>query len=57
MTGQMRRYRESLKQTPAPVMPSQVKGKLDLRGLMDYAKSKGVKVAQLAEEEKLAFMK
>ena len=57
MTGQTRRYRESLRQTPEPVMPGRVKGRLDSRGLTDHAKPKGVKVAQLAEEEKPAFMK
>jgi len=30
---------------------------MDLRGLMKYAKEKGVKVEQLSKEEKLAFLR
>jgi hypothetical protein len=41
----------------APVLLSQITRKMDLRGLMKYAKGKGVKVEQLSEEEKAAFMK
>ena len=38
MTGQMKRYRESLKETPEPILLSQIQTKMDLRGLMKYAK-------------------
>ena len=38
MTGQMKRYRESLKNTPEPILLSQIDTKMDLRGLMTYAK-------------------
>ena len=44
MTGQMKRYRESLKETPEPILLSQIQTKMDLRGLMKYAKEKCVEV-------------
>ena len=31
MTGQMKRYRESLKETPEPILLSQIQTKMDLR--------------------------
>lgn len=57
MNGQMRRYRESLKGMSEPILLSQMKKTMDLRGLMKYAKKKGVKVAQLTEKERMSFMK
>ncbi|MCI8578028.1 MAG: hypothetical protein HFG64_11075 [Lachnospiraceae bacterium] len=58
MNGLMKKYRESLAQTPEPILLSQCpKIKLDLRGLMQYAKDKGVKVADLTEKEKVRFIK
>ena len=43
--------------TPKPIMPSQIQNrKIDLRGLMSYAKSKNVSPASLSEQEKKAFM-
>ena len=58
MYGQMKRYRESLKNTPEPIMPSQIpQMKLDLRGLMTYAKNAGKKVVDLTEAEKSMFVK
>lgn len=57
MTGQMKKYRESLANTPEPILLSQIHEKLDLRGLMAYAKEKGVKVVQLSEQEKEVFLK
>ena len=55
MTGQMKRYRESLKETPEPILLSQIQTKMDLRGLMKYAKEKGKKVMELSEEERRSF--
>lgn len=55
MSGQMRRYKESLKHTPEPIMFSQIQEKIDLRGIMQYAKKKGVAVHQLTEKEKKNF--
>lgn len=57
MLGQMKKYRESLKNTPEPVLLSQIKQQIDLRGLMSYAKEKGVAVAQLSEQEKNSFIR
>ena len=56
MIGQMTKYKESLRHTPEPVMLSQIQRKVDLRGLMKYAKEKGVKVTQLTNEEKNRFL-
>ena len=53
MNGQMTKYRESLDRMSEPIMPSQMKNTMDLRGLMQYAKNKGVKVSQLTESERL----
>ena len=39
-----------------PIMLSQIKKKVDLRGLMNYAKEKGIKVTQLTNEEKNRFL-
>ncbi len=57
MSGQMKKYKESLAKTPEPILLSQITKKMDLRGLMLYAREKGVKVAQLTESEKMLFMK
>ena len=57
MTGQMKRYRESLKETPEPILLSQIQTKMDLRGLMKYAKEKGKEVMELSEEERRSFIR
>ena len=58
MYGQMKRYRESLKNTPDPIMPSEISQRsFDLRGLMAYAKKSGKKVVDLSEDEKKMFVK
>ena len=57
MTGQMKRYRESLKETPEPILLSQNQTKMDLRGLMKYAKEKAKKVMELSEEERRSFIR
>jgi len=56
MYGQMKRYKESLKNTPEPVLLSQMDQQIDLRGLLSYAKDKGVSVSELNEQEKQAFV-
>ena len=43
MTGQMKRYRESLKETPEPILLSQIQTKMDLR--------------ELSEEERRSFIR
>ena len=57
MNEQMQRYKDSLKGMSEPIMLSQMTKTMDLRGLMKYAKEKGVKVAQLSEKEKMLFVK
>jgi len=57
MNGQMKRYKESLATMPEPILLSQCpRIKLDLRGLMKYAKSKGKKVIDLTDDEKNLFI-
>ena len=58
MYGQMKKYRESLNNTPEPIMPSQLPQiSLDLRGMMEYAKGLGKKVIELTEAEKQMFVR
>ena len=57
MNGQMKRYKASLEKTPEPILLSQIQTKMDLRGLMNYAKRKGKKVVELSEKERMAFVK
>ncbi len=57
MNGQMRKYKESLKKTPEPILLSQIQAKMDLRGLITYARERGKKVAELTEQEKKSFVK
>ena len=55
MNGQMTRYKESLLRTPKPIPFSQIKGTMDYRGLLAYAKSKGKKISELTQAEKAKF--
>ena len=51
------RYLKSLKNTPGPVELSQYKNiKLDLRGLIAYARVKGISPGDLSEKEKSRFI-
>ncbi len=43
MNGLMTKYKESLLKTPKPVPFSAIKGAMDYRGLLAYAKSQGKK--------------
>ena len=53
----MSRYRKSLANTPKPIMPSQLtNAKIDLKGLLAYAKAKNVSPASLTEAEKKRFI-
>jgi len=57
MNGLMSRYKESLKNTPKPIMPSQISNiKIDLKGLLAYAKSKNISPAQLSDAERNQFI-
>ena len=57
MYGQMKKYKDIIKNTPGPIMPSQIPEiSLDLKGLMEYAKKTGRKVTELLDEEKSMFI-
>ena len=53
----MKKYKESLSATPEPILLSQCPQiKLDLRGLMKYARAQGKAVVELTEKEKSTFI-
>ena len=57
MNGQIKKYKESLSRTPGPIMPNQMPNlKLDMRGLVKYAKERDVAPIDLTQEEKERFM-
>ena len=62
MSGQMRRYNfekynEQLRSMTEPIMMSELpKVKLNLRGIREYARKKGVPIASLTDEEKKLFI-
>ena len=57
MNGLMQKYKESLEKTPGPIrlqdLPPMV---IDYRGLLAYAKKKGVQPGMLSDEEKNSFI-
>ena len=55
MNEQMLKYKESLLKTPKPIPFSQIKGTMDYRGLLAYAKSQGKKISELTQTEKKKF--
>ena len=58
MNGLMNKYKESLKNTPKPVMPSEVpKIKIELKELLAYSKLKNVSPIDLTDDEKEKFIK
>lgn len=51
------RYYEQIKTMPEPIIMSELpKVKLNLKGIREYAKNKGVAIASLTEEGKQLFM-
>lgn len=53
----MVKYNQILQNMPAPILPSQLpNAKIDLAGLMAYARKKGVRAGDLTEEEKNRFI-
>ena len=62
MNGLMRKfnyekYNEQMKSMPEPIMMSELpKVKLNLRGIREYARKKGVSIASLSDEEKQLFI-
>jgi len=58
MNGLMNKYKESLKNIPKPVMPSEVpKIKIELKELLAYSKLKNVSPIDLTDDEKEKFIK
>jgi len=55
MNGQMTRYKESLSNTQKPIPFNEIKGTMDYRGLIAYAKSQGKKISELTQIEKKKF--
>ena len=59
MSGQMmnyNKYLESLKNTPEPILLSQMPVKINIRKVADYAKEKGVRISSLSKEELKQFL-
>ena len=61
ITGQTinyKKYRALLKSMPAPIMPDQIPSgvKMNLSGLLAYAKEKGVQPGDLSDAEKNRFI-
>ena len=50
------RYLESLKNTPEPILLSQMPLKMNLKKVADYAKEKGVRISSLSKEELKQFL-
>lgn len=58
MNGQMKKYKESLKNTPEPIpLKKCPQVKIDMSGMIKYAKEKGTQPYYLSEEEKQYFIK
>ena len=57
MSGLMQKYKESLAQTPGPIRPKDLpKLVVDYRGLIAYAKQKGITPSELTDSEKNQFI-
>ena len=57
MNGQTMNYKISLNTSVRPILPSELpKVRIDYKGLLNYAKKKGVRVIELTEAEKNAFV-
>ena len=55
MNGQMKKYKESLKNTGKPIMLEDIKQRVNIKAIMNYAKKKGVNVSELTDKEKKFF--
>lgn len=57
MSGRTMNYKISLNTPAKPIMPSELpKVTIDYKGLLDFAKKKGVRVNELTESEKNRFV-
>ena len=57
MIGLMKNYKESLKDTPQPILLSEMKNSIDLKALFSYVKVNNMKVSELSEIDKKKFVK
>ncbi|MBQ2935873.1 MAG: hypothetical protein IJD96_06550 [Lachnospiraceae bacterium] len=58
MCGQTMNYKISLNTPAKPIMPSELPNvTIDYKGLLSFAKQKGVRVIELTEHEKNLFVK
>lgn len=57
MNFQTKKYKEYMVQDYQPVMLSEIPYVVDHRALRDYAKSKGVAIVDLSDEEKKQFLR
>ena len=57
MTGLMKNYKKSLKDTPQPILLKQMKNTIDLKALFSYAKANNMKVSELSESDKKKFLR
>lgn len=56
INDRIKKYKASLANMEEPIQLSQIKNKMDTRGVIKYAKDKGVSVADLTDEEKNRFV-
>ena len=57
MTGLMKNYKETLKDTPQPILLSQIKNSIALKAIFSYAKANNMKVSELSETDKKKFVR
>ncbi len=57
MSGQMTKYEQYLKSLESMKEPTPANLVFNMRGAVEYAESKGVKISELSEEEKKQFIK
>lgn len=56
MNGLTTKYEEYLKSIDSMKEPEVPKAKLDMRGALEYARSRGLRVCDLSEDEKAMFI-
>ena len=56
MNGRMKKYKLYLKSLTRMKEPEVPKAKIDMRGALAYARSRGTTVGKLSEEEKARFI-
>lgn len=56
MNGQMKNYSDYMEQSYNPIDVNSLPYFFDMRGMREYAKQKGVPMAELTQEEKEKFL-